>query len=170
MVPRLAVAVLALLALLESSASAQDAAGVGSAAVTAVRVYTTPGKPMELVADGPAEEVTLRADGGKYLLVGHRNVKGFDTTEETVELTREEWEEVVAVVREHALLDWKPERGDGVVFDASTTGFEIKGSRSNAQGFSAPIKNGTGPEALFRIVGKLARAKLKRVRLFYLVP
>jgi hypothetical protein len=142
--------------------------------VSEVGVHRTPGKPMQFFEPNrPAEEIVVRKEGDKFVLLVRVNVprdgvKGY--REDRAELTAKEWESIVEVVSKERLLDWKPRPEEGKVFDWGAAGILVKADRENAPTWTSPLKNADGPAALTKRLAALAAEKVKTLKLYYLGP
>ena len=171
-------AAIALVIGLAAVAAARDVTppGAGRAPATEplmlAEVYTTPGKPMELADPAqPAEQIIALRHGSPELFV-IRNVPPAQSR--SAPLTDDEWRAIERVVAAHGLATWRAApTGDGRFFDYSTSGFALARSEKatlNAQRWSQPVAAAEHPQALFQLLARLARDKVKSPELRYLTP
>lgn len=139
--------------------------------ITEVSAHRTPGKPMMFFDNAkPAEEVAAVREKDGFALVVRVNVPRDGVTkytEERAPLAADEWKELLAIVADEKLLDWKPELEKGQVFDWGSEGFAIRGKKENSQGWSQPVANGAGPRKLSAALAALVKKKTMKLRLFY---
>jgi hypothetical protein len=127
---------------------------------------TTPGKPMELAIRGePAEKIVVRRQGTSVTLTIARNV-GEEYESTSTGLVEADWRPLEALARK--LLTWKPKATGEPGYDPSTSAFLVQlASGRNEQRWSQPVAALEAPLALAKALGKLAREKIAKPRLFY---
>ncbi len=139
-------------------------------AISEIRFWTTPGKPMPPTSrPDPAERVVARREGGRFTLIVSRNV-GEPYVEARAELGEAEWRRLLDLVAAHSLVSWKPQPSGGSGNDFSTSGFALQGADGksiNEQEWSRPIRNAADPATLGYALGRLAKAKVAKPVLFY---
>jgi len=160
--------------LLSCGFDAIPAPRAGQEDVSRIEMHRTPGKPLQLFdPTKPAEAITARHDGARYELIVAVNVprEGIGTySESSAELSREDWDRLLALVQKQGLLRFKPDQEPGRVYDFGDLGFTIEGRSSNTQQWSKPIKNSAAPQVLMLQLARLARKKLPRIALYYFPP
>lgn len=127
----------------------------------------TPGKPMQLFDRiKPAESIIARHAGTRYeLIVGKNGSTAYSET--SAQLSRQEWDGLVALVRQRDLLRFKPDAEKGPVYDYGASGFAIDGTKANAQEWFTGIRNSAAPQALMLRLAQLVRQRLPRITLYY---
>jgi hypothetical protein len=141
--------------------------------VTEVSVHSTPGKPMMFFDNAkPAEEVAaVRGKDGAFTLVVRVNVPRAGVTkytEETADLTKDEWNDLMKVVTDKKLLEWAPEEQKQIVYDYGNNGFAVRGKKENVRDWGWPIGNYDAPRALFDALGALVKKKMMKLTLSYI--
>lgn len=141
------------------------------AAVDSISVGRTPGKPMRLVKPGEeAERITARKTASGYELVVTRNVAP-DHLVGTAALSPEEWQALVRLVEQHDLSAFAPQVAPGEVYDwPSETLAVSRGAQVHRAQWDAPLTNAAGVDALCSELGRLAKAKVGRPELYYILP
>jgi hypothetical protein len=168
------VAVAALVGSAAADSSPPVKAPASADALAVVSYEITPGKPIELAhPDQPAEFILATRDVRGGEIVVNRNVgKTFQAG--AARLTPEEWSAIERVVKEHKLLAWRASpTGNQHWDDYSTSSFSIVRAAAdggNVQHWSQPVAEIEQPQALAKVLARLARAKVPGVPLHYLVP
>lgn len=113
------------------------------------------------------KKITAKKEGDGYVLTVsvERMLRRGSRQEKTLPLSQEDWDQLVGIVEDQRLLDWRPERpgrspaGGGA--GSGTSEFEIKGSRQNSQEWLGRVTNSAAPDLLFKRMEELASRPAK---------
>jgi hypothetical protein len=110
-----------------------------------------------------SEEITAKKEDDGYVLTVsvERFLRRGSRQEKTLPLSQEDWDQLVGIVGDQHLLDWRPERSERSPAGNGASEFEIKGSRQNSQGWLVQITNSAAPDLLFKRMAELASRPAK---------
>ncbi len=136
-------------------------------------VYNTPGKPLLLFDPSqPAERIAVKRKQDTYIMTITINVPREGITsyfEKEASITEEEWQNLIRLVEEQKISDFKPQEISGEVVDFGVHGFVIVDENgTNRKEWTRPIKNFDALESVGKYLIELVSEKFPAVKLYYL--